>query len=347
MGAWSLLSPVLLPYPSKPITLKWSMALRGILLLHMLVAIQLLGFSACDRRKDSVGPSQLRGRIVYTELVNNLPQLFVIHPDDPLNPSRVLDSNTEDLAPKWSPDGTRIAFLSDREGLPQFRRLYTVSDDGTDVRGLFDPVIHPEGDLEFSWAPDGKHIALINNVRGFRTDRRQLFIMDLATLTRQRVADALPNRFAPDWSPDGTRIAFLTDVTGLPAATLHLLSYPALELSTVDVGIDRINFPRWSPDGQSLAFLGAPGNATEFQVFIAEGTSLIPRQVTSMAPGIATPAPLAWSPDGGRILFSGPGTNVFNRRARDLYSVNADGTGLTRFTFNANDESGPDWTVHE
>jgi len=323
------------------------MTLRDISLLLMLVAIQLLGVSACDRRKDSVGPTQLRGRIVYTELVNSLPQLFVIHPDDPRNPSRVLDSNTEDLAPKWSPDGKRIAFLSDREGLPQFRRLYTVSEDGTDVEGLFDPVIHPEGDLEFSWSPDGKHIALINNVRGFRTDRRQLFIMDVETLARQRVADALPNRFAPDWSPVGDRIAFLTDVTGLPGATLHLLSYPDLQLTTVNVGIDRINFPRWSPDGQKLAFLGDPGKVSEFQVFIAEGISLVPRQVTFMVPGIVTPAPLAWSPDGGRILFSGPGTNVFNRRARDLYSVNADGTGLTRFTSNANDESGPDWTRHE
>ncbi len=301
----------------------------------------------CERSQDPVGPTRLRGRIVYTEIVNFVFQLFVMQPNDPHNSYRLLNSLTDDLAPRWSPDGTKIAFLSDREGVPGFFRLYMVDDDGTNVHGLFDTVIHPEGDLEFSWAPDGKHIALINKIRGFRNDRRQLFILDVQTLVRQRVADALPNRFVPDWSPDGARIAFLSASLNRPGADLSLLSFPGLQLSTVDVGINRINFPRWSPDGQRLAFVGTPDDTTNFQLYVAEGIALVPRQVTFIEGGIDQPGPLAWSPDGQRIIFSGPGVNVFNRNARDFYAVQIDDSVITRFTSKPNDESAPDWTQHE
>ncbi|SVC21604.1 uncharacterized protein METZ01_LOCUS274458, partial [marine metagenome] len=132
-----------------------------------------------------------------------------------------------------------------------------------------------------------------------------------------------------------------------PGADLSLLSFPGLQLSTVDVGINRINFPRWSPDGQRLAFVGTPDDTTNFQLYVAEGIALVPRQVTFIEGGIDQPGPLAWSPDGQRIIFSGPGVNVFNRNARDFYAVQIDDSVITRFTSKPNDESAPDWTQHE
>jgi Tol biopolymer transport system component len=308
----------------------------------------LLVCAGCERVNTLVGPSKLRGRIVYQAFVNFVPQIFFLYPDDPSNPVRLLYTPTDDLAPRWSPDGRHIAFLSDREGAPGFFRLYMMNDDGTNVRGLFDPVVHPEGDLEFSWAPDGRHIALVNRVTETRLDRRQLYILDVETLERQLVAPSLPNRYAPDWSPDGARIAFISNDPRTGSIQLHILSYADLSIHTVDVGHTRINFPRWSPDGRHLAFVAVPKEeTTTFQVFVADGAAFQVRQVTRLEAGIPEPAPLSWSPDSQRLLFSAPGRNPFIPSSRDLYTVRLDGTELTRLTIDPNDEAAPDWTFHD
>lgn len=302
--------------------------------------------AACERVNTLVGPNRQRGRVAYQIFNNVRSQLFVLQSDDRENPIRLTTTLSDDVFPRWSPDGKTIAFLSDREGVPGLFRLYQMNDDGTSVRELFDPVADPEGDLEFSWAPDGRHIALINSVSGVRTDRRQLYILDTRTLARQRVLTALPNRYAPDWAPDGNTIALVSLNSGTNVSTLQLLSYPELELRTADLGGLQANFPRWAPDSRHLAFLAIPagGALDEFQVFVADAMTFETRQLTAIEGGIQQPGPVTWSPDSQRILFAAPGDYVFIESFRDLYSVRLDGTDLTRFTKNNNDESSPDWT---
>lgn len=318
---------------------------RAVCWLGVSVVLLSLG-AACERVNTLVGPNRLRGRVAY-QLFNNVrSQLFILHSDDRENPIRLTTSLSDDVLPRWSPDGKSIAFLSDREGVPGLFRLYQMKDDGTNVSGLFDPVADPEGDLEFSWAPDGRHIALINSVSGIRTDRRQLYILDTQTLARQRVLTALPNRYAPDWSPDGRTIALVSLNSGTNVSTLQLLSYPELDLQTVDLGGLRANFPRWAPDSRHLAFLAIPagGALNAFQVFVADATTYQTRQLTAIEGGIQQPGPVTWSPDSQRVIFAAPGDYVFIESFRDLYSIKVDGTELTRFTKNQNDESSPDWT---
>lgn len=309
--------------------------------MALLVTVIIIG-SNCERNQSTVGPTRLRGRIIYNTIENFTFQIRVIFPDDPTNPRRFIDSPLNNIAPKWSPDGTQIAFLSDRSGVLDFYRLYLINDDGTNLRELFDPLIHPEGDQGFSWSPDGCHIALVNRVQGIRTNRRQLYILDVETLERQLVVPALPERFSPDWSPDGTRIAFITESPG--NITMDILSYPDLSIRSIDFDMNRMDFPRWSPDSRSLAFVGAPNELSPFQVFVAEEPEFAVRQISTIEDGISIPGPVTWSPDGQRIVFSAPGIGVRNR---DLYSIQIDGTQLTRLTTSSYDEIAPDWTLHE
>ncbi len=167
-----------------------------------LILVCLVG-TGCERVNTPVGPTKLRGRIVFYAFdLNTISQLFIMFPDDPSSARILVNTGTADLAPRWSPDGTQIAFVSDRQGSPGFFRLYVMDADGRNIRGLFDPFRHPEGDLEFAWSPDGKNIALVNRVTGFRNNRRSLYIVNAETLDRQLVARSLPDRFSPDWSPD-------------------------------------------------------------------------------------------------------------------------------------------------
>ncbi|MBM3265015.1 MAG: PD40 domain-containing protein [candidate division Zixibacteria bacterium] len=301
--------------------------------------------AGCERVNTLVGPNKLRGKILFQTRSNHYSQLLFLYPDDPGNLRRVVITQTLEYAPRWAPDGRKIAFLSDREGQLGLYRLYLMEANGTNVQPLFDPVRHPEGDLEFSWAPNGNHIALIRS----QNNRRQMLIVDTRTLDRQLVLSALPNRFYLDWSPDGSQIALISNDPRNPeGAFLQLLSYPDLTLRTVDVGYKEVTFPRFSPDGKQLAFLAHPNPAsTTFQLFVADTQTFHARQISHLDGGIPLPGPISWAPDGHHIIFSTPGTNVFIPSFRDLYSIDINGRELSRLTFNPDDDLAPDWTAHD
>lgn len=309
----------------------------------LLVVALTVGGWGCERRMTPVGPTKLRGRIIFQGVYNFIPQIFSIYPDELEEVHRVTNTRFDDVAPRWSPDGTRIAFLSNRRDAIDFFRLYVMNADGSNVTGLFNPAVDPPGDLEFAWAPDGRHIALINQIGGL-----QLFILNMNTLERRLMASAPPNRFAPDWSPDGTRIAFVSQFRGNSISTLHILSYPDLTIQALDVGFTTPHFPRWSPDGKSLAFIASPsGPPRSYQIYVAETVGFAVRQVTTVMGGISSTSPLAWSPDSQKLVFSAPGMNSFDVTSRDLYSISVDGTQFVRLTTNPTDESAPDWTSHD
>jgi Tol biopolymer transport system component len=116
-------------------------------------------------------------------------------------------SNSPDFVqrPAWSPDGSLIAFGTDRDlqttGFTQFE-IYTVKTDGSDARNL---TKNPPADDNFpAWSADGSKIAFHSN----RTGNYEVFIMNkdgtgVVNLTNNGTGD-----FLPAWSRDGTRIAF-------------------------------------------------------------------------------------------------------------------------------------------
>ncbi len=109
-----------------------------------------------------------------------------------------------DLDPVWSPDGTRIAFVSNREGSAE---VYLMDTDGGAVTRLTDG-----GGSQPTWSPDGKRIAFTRSDSIYVTDIDAGSIP--VRLTRPQ-SDPDPARqtvigdSVPTWSPDGSRIAFV------------------------------------------------------------------------------------------------------------------------------------------
>jgi dipeptidyl aminopeptidase/acylaminoacyl peptidase len=118
-------------------------------------------------------------------------EIFTIGPDGN-GLARVTNNPANDIAPSWSPDGTKIAFASGRDGNGE---IYTVNADGTGEKRLTD-----NGALDTSpaWSPDGSKIAFHTN----RDGDYELYVMNadgtgLANLTN--TPDV--NEFDPDWQP--------------------------------------------------------------------------------------------------------------------------------------------------
>jgi dipeptidyl aminopeptidase/acylaminoacyl peptidase len=181
----------------------------------------------------------------------------------------------EDRAPKWSPDGRQIAFLSDRakRGTAQ---LYLIAADGGEARALTNAE-HKKGVEEFAWSPRGGHIAFTSADEPTGEDER-----------REKERD--------DPQVYGER---------LPYARLRLLDVRSGEVTTLVGGDRHITGLTWSPDGTELAYSARKSPALESLAWeqrverVSAGGGE-PHLVCTVTSPIDS---LAWTSDGRSLLF--------------------------------------------
>jgi len=130
-------------------------------------------------------------KIIFT---NNGNGLWVMNPDGS-NP-RALTSQ-DDIDPTWSPDGSMIAFASNRQGQ---RQLFVANANGKKVDKVTD--LRQMGGRS-SWSPDGMKLAFY---RGREGDRN-IYVINIDGTGLQKLTDGGDN-LGPSWSPDGQWIAF-------------------------------------------------------------------------------------------------------------------------------------------
>lgn len=145
-----------------------------------------------------------------------------------------------DFNPRWSPDGTALAFSSGRNG--GGIDLHVIGADGSDLRRLTFA-----GEVFMgSWSPDGRRLAF--TVREGIASRVGLIGRDGSDRLE---LPPLVTDDAPDWSPDGLEIAYQSfddraiHVIGLDGSNDRRLSPDGLT----------DGLPRWSPDGRQILFL--------------------------------------------------------------------------------------------
>jgi TolB protein len=219
--------------------------------------------------------------------------------------------------PAWSPDGSRIAFMSDRTGRSG---IYVMRSDGTKTRRL---TISDDGDVRPSWSPDGRKIVFARSQRG------RLYVIDadgrhLRALTQNvGVADS-----DPAWSPDGTRIAFVRrPLGGDGGAAIYLIGADGHGVCRLTPYTRSVYGPAWSPDGTKLTYTNRNGTGFAIAVVDADGRELrtLTREWLDFTP--------TWSADGTKIVFA---------REATLYEMNPDGSGVRRLTRGTIDDS-PAW----
>ena len=209
---------------------------------------------------------------------------------------RLTKNRNVDHYPVWSPDGTRIAFLSgSRETAsdlyPDFQ-LYIMGADGSNMQEVV-PGLSGLAHVPPVWSPDGKRVAFVVWERFKNPSQYILHTVrtDGSDLHRVGQIDG-----SPSWSPDGQSLVFARTGSQLPGIFLSRvegwgveLFLPAREVSSL----------AWSPDGAELLFVAED---TKLLALRTDGTGL--RDLTQ--PGFRKPiSAVSWSPDGSRIAFVG------------------------------------------
>jgi Tol biopolymer transport system component len=162
------------------------------------------------------------------------------------------DSDVDNCHPAFSPDGSQIAFRSEREG----GGLFVMGATGESVRRVTDFGYNP------SWSPDGNSIVVATEAVEGPFDREltsHLWVIDVSTGAKQKIGQA--DAVQPSWSPNGQRIAYW----GLPEGTKVRDIWTVLAAGGAPVRVTDDAYVDWSPvwssDGRHLYFCSTRGGS--------------------------------------------------------------------------------------
>lgn len=293
-------------------------------------------YTSCNHRSDDPIPAidglaYEQGTPAWRERSHLNYELAVVDIDGGA-PRRLTNDTRFDHFPSWSPDGTRIAFISaaaDRHPSEHHElQTYMTSPGGGGVQ---------DGDLSFgyassgplAWSPDGERLAFRNGALVFTvmTDisaERPTGTLETTPPALPAGGDAMPQRDAsmvpqsmvteigpsnipPTWSPDGE---WILTASGEGAAYALIAvradgqaSKTIVTLSSIGVEVP-VSEAAWSPDGSKIAFVAGG-------VWVVDSDGRNAHFLLHVSRGLTPPGPghVAWSPDSKQIAayYSGAG----------------------------------------
>jgi Tol biopolymer transport system component len=315
----------------------------------LIAALAIAVVAALAAGSAAAKPRGVNGKIVTNSdnLVTGEEQVYTVDPD---GTDEQLTYNNSEVT-QWSPDGTRVVLVTQLE--PSQLLLFNVDDSSSVYFGL--PFDRYPGLALFCgvWSPNGSRLACegfgqtdpsLNGVYTLRSSDGG----DLQRVTSDPNGDDAPS----DYSPNGNRLVFTRANDTTYALYTVKLDGSGMKQITPD-GMD-FNFGNgsWSPQGNQIVFSAhVPNGDFHSSVWVVHfnGTGLRQLPIAGPCGGpFADPSTFGcfnpvWSPDGQKIAF---GRNQDDDQ-RDLYTVNADGSGLFQVTHTPDiSEFNGDWGIH-
>ncbi|MFG1339985.1 VCBS domain-containing protein [Xanthobacter autotrophicus] len=269
--------------------------------------------------------------------------------------------NSDSVIPVFSPDGTKVAFVSyasnlvagDTNGTSDIfvKDLTTgavtrVSTDAAGTQGNYDsysPVFSPDGTKVAFWS------FASNLVAGDTNNTEDIFVKDLTTGAITRVStDAAgvqgnSESSGPVFSPDGTKVAFFSGASNLVAGDTNgtydifvkdLTTGAVTRVSTDAAGAQGNNYsssPVFSPDGTKVAFLSAASNLVAgdtngaYDTFVKDLTTGAVTRVSTDAAGAQgnnySYGSPVFSPDGTKVAFRSYASNLVAGDTNGTYDI--------------------------
>jgi dipeptidyl aminopeptidase/acylaminoacyl peptidase len=231
---------------------------------------------------------------------------------------------TDGSSPRWSPDGTRIAYLA--AGEPRGTQIHVR---WMDAEGATSQVTRvEEGPSDIQWSPDGTRILFHSSVKAAADPAWRIDLPRAPEGARWTGAAVIEDRihFRRDgqgWLPRADRHIFVVDATGGPAIR-------------ITDGEWSHGSGRWMPDGRTVVFQShrvpdADRLWRESHIYAVDVGSRHVRQLTEARGPKANPTP---SPDGRHIAFTGYDWTDDTYVESRLYIMAADGSNVRELASN-------------
>ncbi len=259
--------------------------------------------------------------------------------------------NLNGQAPRWSPNGTKFAFLK-FTGRSFLFELFVADADGSNLRSLNTNV----GWTTYQWSPDGTRIAFLSN--GDFESGFELFAVNADGTNLQslgvRVGTTSSALTPFVWTPDGAQILFVA-----PSGQLHYVRVSDKTVTPLPLQGEELAFHplgsffifvghRGDPDAKELFVANADGTSVrplnlrgehpilspngQFLLFVTESEQAFVQELSPTGDPVGNPVPLnvivpegafaTWSPDSAKLVLTVQGSI-------NLAVINRDGTGLT------------------
>ena len=274
------------------------------------------------------------GKIAFTSNRDGNREIYAMNPDG-TNQTRLTDNNIIDDHPAWSPDGRKIAFISQR-ATGQYA-IFQMNADGTGKTEIT-PVNYQPGSgyangWTIGWSPDGSQL-VFTDVQG-----NAAFISIVKDDGSSR--RVLTSGYGPAWSPDGSKVLF---IRGAFPWVLHTINPDGTDLRTLPPLPNYYPWyydAAWSPAGSQIVITAFDGANEGIFISNADGTNAreFHFQCAEFSRGCSRLAAASWSPDARTIVFFVWGSQSDS----EIYVKDIAGGEARRLTNTTGTNSNPSW----
>ena len=264
-------------------------------------------------------------RIAYiteTTGADNAPRYALnIADSDGFNPREALSSSQPILSPAWSPDGSRLAYVSYENKQAQI----IIQNIGTGKRRLV--ASFPGLNGAPAWSPDGQQLAMTLSKDG----NPEIYVLDLGTNLFRRITRNVGIDTEPAWSPDAKTLIFTSDRSGRP----QIYQIPSVGGRATRLTFDGKYNARasFSPDGTKIVMVHSAERG--FQIALLD---LVSQNLEALTEAGLDESP-SFAPNGSMILYATSGS-----RGAALAAVSIDGRTKQRLEVTKGGVREPAWS---